>query len=601
MFSWDDIHGVLQKRMSEEGALKRRMIEVRDRYNADYVVPLPSVEGQPEMSAPVPNLVADGIDNLAMMAASVVPSIYVPAIDPTKERGVRSMEFARTRKRWLAATWYHSGMKMHIRRFYRHLSAYGSFSLMVVPDYAQQRARIEVRNPLTAYPERRNQGDVSRPANVGYLVTRSWYYLWNKFPQSHHILNRFAGDREALWDVVEWIDADHIVIGILGPRSVPYSLQTAYRDGELGMELARFPNRVGYVPGCITDRVTLDRIAGLMEAIIPNVDLLGELMALDVLAAKKAVFPDRYVIGSNGRPPQLISGEWKDGRTGKTNILADVDQLGELQSSPGPLTHAVADRVESAARQSGGIHPGMSGLTSSNLRTGRAIDSHLSFSIEPRIQEMHEMAEIGLTQVNEAIIDLEKNTWPNKTYHVFSGWASDTGHVEYTPAVHGESNENVVQYPFPGTDLQGSSVLSAQLVGAKMLSRRTAMAKHPYIDDPEAEYRMTMSEELEAAVVASLQQGAVNGTLPLIDIARIKQLIQEGVPPEEAVLQADKEARERQATPAPEAPEGMATAPEQQPGLAPPGAGAEQPPPNINPPPQGLQNFRQMLVALRSQ
>lgn len=602
-YSWDDIRGIVEYRRSQDEELKKAMIEVRDRYNGDYVIPLPSVKGQPEMDAPVPRLIADGVDGLAMAASSVRPIISVPALDATKDRGVRSLEYANIRRRALYGAWHSSHLMHLLRRLYRQHGAYGSFSTVVVPDFKNKRARIEMRDSLTAYPEPRTAEDIRRPENAAFIFGRSGHWLAQAYPEFSERVKKL-GLMDDIWDLVEWIDEDHVVIGVLGPRTPGFHHRI--REGEFSVELRRWPNRAGRCTATTMWRVTLDRVMGQMTSIIGTTDLMSKMMALDVLAAEKAIFPDRFVIGQDGRPPQLLSGEWKDGRTGKTNILADVSQLGELQSSPGPLTHPVLDRLESAARQSGAIHPFFSGQQpGSNLRTGRAIDNFQAFSIEPRIQEMQETMAEALSMMNEAILEVEKGYWGSKKFHVFSGWPSDLGYVDYEPNTHFEGTDNVVSYAYPGTDAQGAAVTTAQMVGAGMMSRHTGMVRHPFVEDADSERRIIVEESLEQAVLVSVQQAAAQGSLPVIDLARIKTLVKQGLSIEEAVAKADEEARERQTTQAPPAEEGQVAAPATAPGLAEPGVGAESPPgeapPTVEPPPQGLQNLRQLLVSLRGQ
>ena len=161
----------------------------------------------------------------------------------------------------------------------------------------------------------------------------------------------------------------------------------------------------------------------------------------------------------------------------------------------------------------------------------------------------------------------------------FSGWAADRGHVEYEPNKHFETASNVVSYDFPGMDPQSSGVTVAQLVGSGMMSKKTGMTKHPWVEDPEHEYSTVWEEGIDSALLASLQQNAAGGVLPVTDVARIKQLIMQNTPLEDAIIQANREAQERQAAQAPPPQEGFNTAPEQQPGLSPPGAGQETGPP----------------------
>jgi hypothetical protein len=83
--TWEEIAGYMWDRRNSDSYLIQQMIEARDRYNGDVVIPLPDLEGEPTMASLSPQIVADGIDHNAMRAASVIPAISCPALS-TKPR-----------------------------------------------------------------------------------------------------------------------------------------------------------------------------------------------------------------------------------------------------------------------------------------------------------------------------------------------------------------------------------------------------------------------------------------------------------------------------------------------------------------------------------
>jgi hypothetical protein len=371
------------------------------------------------------------------------------------------------------------------------------------------------------------------------------------------------------------------------------------------MRLRWWPNRAYCPVAAVPRRITLDRIAGQMQAITGMTDWLDRLMALQVYAAEKGVVPDMYAVGEEGTTPSIVGGEWKDGRTGQMNLITGVKQVGQLVSTAGPMTQGVMNMVERAARGSSGTIPMFGGENPNSLRTGQALVQMGSFSVDPRIKEVQDILAAQIERViNPAILETEKGYWPAKKYTVFSGWPSDTGHVEYTPEKHFESKENVVAYAFPGLDLTQISVAVLQLTGGEMMSRRTGRRKHPAIDDAELEEREITLEQLRAVQRGAFQQRVASGEVPEIDLARVIQLYATGLEFEDAVMQADEEARKRQAALAPPPAEGELVPAGAMPGLASPGMGAEQqmaePPPTIQALPAGQQNLRDMLRAVRS-
>ena len=102
------------------------------------------------------------------------------------------------------------------------------------------------------------------------------------------------------------------------------------------------------------------------------------------------------------------------------------------------------------------------------------------------------------------------------------------------------------------------------------MSKQSFMNIDPLVDDPEFEHDAVITEQLEQALLLSIQNQATEGLIPPADLARIMDLVKHDKKElAEAVEQVQREAQERQAEMVP--PE----APAAQPGLALPGMGAE--------------------------
>lgn len=598
MISWEDIYAQMQLRRAADSERFRRMIAVRDRANGDLVIPLPDVKGEPTIEPPSPRLILDAIDSTAMQAGSQTPSIFTASLDPTKTNGVKSAEYAAVRRNALYAEWWESSLDVLMLRYYRHLVGYGTGCMVVLPSYCPKncpnyktpemcdnaehcRARIELRDPLTTYPEMRSPDDVREPINVGFVFGRSKNWLMQNYGEK--VRDWVTRSSEELWDVCEWVDDKEIVIGLLGPRfaTTAYSSIAGQNRGAYanGIELSRYTNRAGMVPVAIPRRVTLDKIMGQVDTIIGSVDLLARMSALEVIAAEKAVFPDLQVIGTQGRPPQLLSeqNEWYDGRTGKANVLLDGEAR-YLVSSVGPATFQTMANVERSIRLSSG-NPGLQqGEFTGSVRSGATATALAGFSINPRVQEAHMIAQRSLAVINKAILATLKGCWPSKKYFVFSGYSSEM--VEYIPAKHFETFDNSVVYPFAGMDLSQVTVAVAQMNASGLMSRTTARQNHPLIADADAEEKRVLIERADEAYLAGFLQrlasGDPNAITDLDFVTFRKELATTGNLPA-AVEKAQQVAQERQATLAPEPPDGMMAAPESMPGMSAPGQGAEMP------------------------
>jgi len=367
------------------------------------------------------------------------------------------------------------------------------------------------------------------------------------------------------------------------------------------------------VPAVTPRRVTLDRILGQVSQLIATTDLFARLTALDIAAAEKAIFPAVAIIGKGPTPPQLISGPWQDGRSGNVNLLTE-STIEVLQSAPGPLTAPIIDRLENAIRDSGGIPELYGGQATGGARTGAGMAALGGFAVDPRIQEANSIMGRALSRVNEAWMAVNEGYYPDKEFKVFVGMPGVDETTTYVPSKDFVFKGNVVAYPFPGSELSQVSVAVTQLVGSKIMSRRTGRAKHPFIDDGEQEEDNVTIEAFEDAVLAGAQQQAASGQLPMPVAIRTLQLLKQGHELVDAYATAQNEAQQQAAAsgPPPGGPPGMggvapgAGGPGGQPspavGAALQGLGAQgpggSPPAAVPAPPPSLLNVRHMAQAL---
>src|SRR5439155_1213289 len=124
--------------------------------------------------------------------------------------------------------------------------------------------------------------------------------------------------------------------------------------------------------------------------------------------------------------------------------------------------------------------------------------------------------------------------------------------VDYDPEVHFDSDTNFVTFAHAGADLNQLIVGMGQRIGVGLISRRSAMEMDPMVEDAEREHDRIIFESLEQSMLASLQQQATTGSLPLTDLVSIMTgVAQDKVELVEAVQRAQAAAQQRQATPAP--------------------------------------------------
>lgn len=487
---WSKIGQTATTRQANRSPLFSAMQDVLDRYNGDWVQPVPSTEGEPLMPPLTPAIIANGTDNLAVQASSVLESIWAPAVKPNLLTGKHSLGYANTRRAAWQATWYDNGFMLTRRRGYRHLAAYATNCMVVVPDFQAERPRIEIRNPLACLPEEKSIEIIRPPLDCAFLYRRSGADLRKSFPKlmSEHGGPITDADTWQQWTTLEWFDEESIVYGLMGPLEQNGNhISDVYQD-QPWMEIIRFPNRAGMVPVVVPERVTLDRLVSHMANVVGQVDLMAKLRALHILAAEKGIWPTLYAVGAEGRIPEIVSngGEWQDGRTGRINLLKGVAKLDMVRATPDMQIESMIDRMERDANINIDVTAAMNGENNSSLRTGRGLDTMAGLAIDPKILELHEIMQTYLPLLNKAISHCYLGHWPDKTYTMFTGWQGSRKHVEFTPSVHlAESDENVVSYPIPGATLQQTTVMLEQMSAAKLISLADARRLHPNVSDEE--------------------------------------------------------------------------------------------------------------------
>lgn len=601
---WSEIVTLTLDMMRARSVVIGRMSEILVRYGGDYVIPLPKEEDEPKMPPLTPHLVANAIDSHARRASSTRPVIMIPALDPRKDQGIRSKEYAGIRRRIIAATYHKSKWQLQRRRYYTHLSAYETASLNVVPDFRLKMPRIQVRDPLTSYADPRASENLDPPEYVAHVSRYSGEFLRQKFPltaaeNGGPIAKTQADMYQNMWNVVEWIDNEVVVFGLAGP---------IYREGDHVasgweqapfMELMRFENRMGVCTGVVPENVSLAAIASRLSSMLGIVDLQAKLMALDIIAQEKAIYPDTYVIGNDREAPRLINESWKDGRTGEVNLLQNASAVGQLRGTPDSRTSQMYDRLERNFTVSEGPPPQFGGETYGALRTGRGMDALAGFAIDPRIQELHEISETWMPDVNRLILRCYKAYWGSREYTVFSGWPGDQGEVKFVPNQHIETEENVVSYNIAGADVVQQTQILGSLYGANGISLRTLRAKHPYIDDPESEEDQVRREQLEEALRQSVMAQLTSGQLPLVMSSLLWKYINDGDDMFVALEKVDAEMQRRQAAEPQQPPEGMVAPPGAMPGLAAgPGAAMERMPEERIQVPNDVAAMRQLMQTM---
>ncbi len=561
----DEIVSLYTSRSRTNDSAKSRMRTLRDYYNGDVIVPLPELDTD-EQSA-VANLLSQGLDQTAMRIASTSPDIYCPPSDPSKKR---SRDNATKRRKALFGWWENSRMDLQLAKRARHLIGYATTVTQLRFNNKTGAPEWHLRDPLTTYPATLLNVDDLRPRDVIFSYERSLGWVQKHYPEAGR---KFGGDGTATEDqpinLIEYIDdEEQVLIGMRAPVQTSMFVTPGNTENKsIIIELERVNNPLGQTPVVCAQRINLDSAQGQFDGILGMYQMQARLMALEVIAVQKGVFPDTWLVGRAGETPQIVNPA--DGLTGEVGVIRGGD-LKDMSLQPGYMTNPAIDRLERAQRLTAGIPQEFGGESTSNIRTGRRGDAVLSAVVDFTVQEAQRIMARSLEEENRLALDMAKRYAGGRKRSFYVSTKNAKGRVDYVPNENFESTDNVVSYSHPGADINNLVIGGGQRVGMGTMSKRSFMAIDPLVDDPEFEHDTVIGEQLEQALLASVQQQASQGAIPPADLARIMDLVMhDQMELAGAVEKVQREAQERQA----ELVDAMA--PEAQPGLAMPGMGAE--------------------------
>ena len=597
-----DIDGILtlyKQRVTFYGPLHSKMKLIQSIYNGTFEVPLPDME-QNEMPS-VPNLLAQGVDQMAGRVTSVIPSVNFSSVRP----GVRKYDrLAQNAGRVITGWWQEDRLPMKMKQRGRHLIAYGMSPVVIRWKPDDYKPTWHVRHPLETYPSTDLQPGQVKPTDCIFAYRRSVGWLRAKgYGQAIHALTgKYDMPNDASIMLLEYIDEDvtHLIAAAYkeaDPFTGGFDL-TMTGDSLRGVTLEKFPNMGDECPVVIPTRLTLDTMAGQFDTMIGMYYQQAKLMALETIAVEKGIFPDTYLVSRPGEIGRFIDGP-HDGRTGMVNIIAGGD-IREMQTSPGYLTNPTIDRLERNQRVTAGIPAEFGGEASTGIRTGRRGDAVLSAVIDYPVAEAQETFAYALEEEDEVAIALAKAWDGDNQRTLFVGTGNAARPVTYTANETFQTDEHVVSYPASGTDINSLIIGIGQRVGLGIMSKATAATLDPYIDNPEQEHDQIIAEGLEQALVAGIQQQASSGQIPPLTLAKVMTLVsQDKMELAEALNKVTEEALAEQ-----QAKEQAAAAEQMTPDMAAAGAtvaamaGGQSPIPGTGAMP-GMSSLGDMLGALR--
>ena len=499
---------------------KQQMIA--DIYNGRAKVPLPDMD-RDEMPS-IPNLLAQGVDQMAGRITSVIPSVQFSS----KEPGTRKWDrVANAASRTVTGWWQADRLKVKHQQRGRRIIAYGMAPVVIGWNHEEHRPTWRVRHPIETLPSLDLEPGVVRPRDCIFTYTRTvgWMkahgyaeHLSRLIKRSEHVTN------DTRITIIEYVGPEWTVLMAAGYFSQPGWADLSPSGALSGVVLTQYRNLTdGLTPVVIPSRLTLDTMTGQFDNMMGMFYQQARLMALETIAVEKGIFPDTYLIGRPNETPKFVEGP-HDGRTGLVSIVTGGD-VKEIQSQPGYMTQQTIDRLERAQRVTAGIPAEFGGESGTNIRTGRRGDAVLAAVIDFPVGEAQDVFAAALEEENKTAIALAKNIDGGTKRTIYVGTGNARRPVTYIPNETFTVTEHTVSYPVSGTDLNTLIIGLGQRLGLGTMSKETAQHLDPFIDNPEAEHDAIIAEGLEAALVGSIQQQAAQGAIPPLTLAKVMRLV----------------------------------------------------------------------------
>lgn len=599
----EEIDRLYRERKKANEPFMGRMREIAELANGEVHVVHPELDVNEK--ATVVNLFPGGLDALATRAASVQPDQSWP---PLRD-GFQAAEMrARDRRQAGLAWWDMGNIPLQDRSRFRFFFGFGCMPVTVMPTSTSVLDKRDIphwrtRSPLTAYPSPVEDKTDMEPADAIFACRRSRAWLVARYGGAMARLDtgpRDSARPDDMFDVLEYIDCDEIVLCCAGRSSGQGGLYTpsGYIQASACVELERIPNRANMPLAVFPGRITLDRMQGALDQMLPAYHRAAKLDSLNLIAIARGIFPDTYVVGHPGDPqsPEIITDA--DGMMGIIGEVAhgQVITLGNMTAAA-QATDMAIDRLERSQRLVAGLPSELGGESGSNIRTARRGEQVLGSAIDMPIQEAQEiMAASKEAELRRGVAIMKGWFGGTKTSFYVPRDGTKPKLLDYTPNETFETDDVDVKYSAPGTDVNGQMILIGQGINIGLFSEQTAREMSSFVEDPVLERDRVEIEGIRRALLTSLEQQATQGSLApeqIALIAKIKWATHGEL--EDVVLEAHRQAQEQQAAQAQMTP----GSPETQPGLG-GGQPAQGTPPSPFSGPPSQPALSQILSTLRS-
>ena len=498
---------------------------------ADGDVTIPLAELDDNSRATVVNLFPTGLSALSSRAGSVAADQEWPAI----RDGFQGSEDRAYNRRKAGLSWW-DGNNMDIlnRKWFTYHFGFGCAAVSLSPVSTSPLDRRDiphwrVRNPMMTFAAPCEDELGMEPTDAIFACRRSRAWLKATYPAQYNMLN--TGDPthfrpDDMFDVLEYTDCDEFVLiacGSANAESQGLWTPQPYMRGVPSIILEQCANKAGIPLVVQAGRITLGRLQGALDQMIPAYYRAARLNALNELAIARGIFPEQWVVAHPNDPqaPEIIVEA--NALTGQIGEIAHgtILTLGNPPAAAQQAQAAIND-LERTQRVVGNLPAEVNGESASNIRTARRGEQVLGSAIDMPIQEAQEIRAAAAEAELRRAAAIATGYWGNSKTFFFSSYdGKKQREIPDTFKDTFETDECYVKYSMPGTDANSLPIALGQRVNMGTLSTWTAMEIDPLIEDPTEERDRVELEGLTRAMLTGLEQQAQQGTLAPDQLAMI--------------------------------------------------------------------------------
>jgi hypothetical protein len=549
--SVEQIIGLYRSRKAEHGPRDARAAELKQVYEGMVTIGLPELD---ETKAPaIANWCTQGLDQLAMRIARSSPEVTCP---PVRQGFKGSEDNARTRRRALTAWHQENRLDLQLSKRARWFIGYAAAPVMIRPDTKLHIPRWEPRDPLGTYAAPTADPTDMCPDDCIFSYQRRLAWLSENYPAAARALDRGRkGSPDRMYEILEYVDGEEYVTIALGnaepSKPQPYSFGGNKSTPSASyVELTRFENRLERCPVVVPQRLSLNEPRGHFDQLPSLYKMQARAMALWLIATERAIFPDTWFVSRQNETVTIL--QEPDGRAGVVGQVKGGD-LKEMSAVSAPQVAQIIQMLERNQMTTASIPGDFGGEPNSSVRTGRAMESSLSTTVDEWVKEAQKSFGYSIREENKLAIGVSKKYFGNEPKTFYVSFNKVHGEASYTPNKDFDSDANIVTWPFAGAD-QGQLVIGiGQRLGLGEISKRTARILDPFVEDPDLEEERVTSESMEQAMMAAINQAVLQGQIGFLEVGQIatavlteKQSIFEAVNTVHERIQAQAAAAQQQ-------------------------------------------------------